>query len=94
MYEKLRPLLDIKKEESSSLKRLRLLEEEIQDLKLCLVGSSASRAWQEINMKLMNLQSDRKYRLWEIYGPERYPNNRKENTGAPPTNLSEQIPDL
>ena len=79
---------------SSRQRRLERMEKEIQDIKIALTGNSSSRLWQEWKMKLSNLQIERKFHLWAMYGPGRYPRVEGQDTTTPPKNLKEQIPDL
>jgi len=81
-------------EGSFNQRRLEYLESEIRDLKMCLAGVRTSRRWMRLDTELNNLQGERRYLLFSMFGFEKYPDNKKQSDGSPPTNLKEQIPDL
>ena len=83
-----------KPEPSFNQRRLEYLESEIRDLKSCLAGIRTSNRWMKLDTELKNLQGERRYLLFQIHGFEKYPDNKKQSDGSPPTNLREQIPDL
>ena len=81
-------------EVSFNQRRLEYLESEIRDLKNCLAGVRTSRRWEKLDMELKNLQVERRYLLFSIYGFAKYPDDKLQSDGSPPRNLREQIPDL
>ena len=86
------PTEEMKK--STKQKELDYIESEIKDIQLMLAGSPHSKHWQEWKMKLDNLQINRKYHLWAMYGVDRYPHSEGDNIYSAPRKLKEMIPDL
>ena len=74
--------------------KLQMVEEEIKDMKLLLMGSSLSKLWQKFNIELGALQDQRRMMIRWL-GPEELKAKIKfAAPGVRPLNLKEVIPDL
>ena len=79
---------------SPNQKKIDRIEDEIRDIKLCLSGSSTSKKWQDLKLKLTILQRERRMWIWTLHRDELRDKVKVSPDGTHVLDYQGAIPDL